>query len=417
MKRSFFSNQQFFILWLFNPFISAVLLFRRMKWENSISPYLLISFFFGFSFVIPPDTLADSSRYADELKLLYETPVTLETYFSQVYSEGGTKLDIYQLLLTWLVSQFTGNYQWLFGIYALVFGYFWFKSIRLARLLLPNSLNSFFVLLLLFFALINPIWSINGVRMWTAVGVFFYGILTIHFLDNKNGYLLLVLPLFIHFSLAIALAIYIAYRFLPIKNFRLLFIIYVLTFFIGELNLDIIRSYFELLPSFFLSRQTYLNQDYVVDIKENSQQVAIHIRLYYLFLKYLIIMIVTWIFFSFFNKQLVKFSKFTHFFGLALIFSAFSNLASIIPVGGRFTVLSNLMVVFSFIWYLSEKIKGTIPKIFQKMAIVVLLFIVIVQIRMGADYFGVFLFIGNPILNLFIQDTTPFIDFIKVIFQ
>jgi hypothetical protein len=50
------------------------------------------------------------------------------------------------------------------------------------------------------------------------------------------------------------------------------------------------------------------------------------------------------------------------------------------------------------------------------MSLVILLFIVVVQIRIGADYFGAFLFIGNPILNLFVQDTTPFIDFIKVLF-
>jgi hypothetical protein len=387
-----------------------------MKRVKAIGPYLLISFFFGFSFVLVPESGADSMRYANELKLLHEMPVALDTYFSQIYNEEGSKLDVYQPLLTWLVSQFTGNYQWLFGIYALVFGYFWFKSIRLARTLLPNRLNSFFVVLLLFFALINPIWSINGVRMWTAVGIFFYGILTIHFLDNKKGYLLLVLPLFIHFSLTIALVLYIAYRVLPTKNFRILYIVYTFTFFVGELNLDIIRNYFELLPGFVQSRQSYLNEEYVAGIKESREQLAIHITLYNTLLKYVIIVMISWIFFSFLNKKTVKFSKFTQFFTMTLIFSAFSNLANQIPSGGRFIVLSNLMVVFSFIWYLSDKIKGNIPAVLQKMSVVVLFFIVVVQIRIGADYFGAFLFIGNPIINLFIQDTTPFIDFIKALF-
>lgn len=416
MKASSLNKQQFFLIWLINPFISAWLLFRKMKRVKAIGPYLLISFFFGFSFVLVPESGADSMRYANELKLLHEMPVALDTYFSQIYNEEGSKLDVYQPLLTWLVSQFTGNYQWLFGIYALVFGYFWFKSIRLARTLLPNRLNSFFVVLLLFFALINPIWSINGVRMWTAVGIFFYGILTIHFLDNKKGYLLLVLPLFIHFSLTIALVLYIAYRVLPTKNFRILYIVYTFTFFVGELNLDIIRNYFELLPGFVQSRQSYLNEEYVAGIKESREQLAIHITLYNTLLKYVIIVMISWIFFSFLNKKTVKFSKFTQFFTMTLIFSAFSNLANQIPSGGRFIVLSNLMVVFSFIWYLSDKIKGNIPAVLQKMSVVVLFFIVVVQIRIGADYFGAFLFIGNPIINLFIQDTTPFIDFIKALF-
>ena len=99
-----------------------------------------------------------------------------------------------------------------------------------------------------------------------------------------------------------------------------------------------------------------------------------------------------------------------------MFFGAFSNLASQIPSGGRFAVLSNLLVVYSFIWYLSREVNGYIPKILQPPSKLILLFIVIIQVRIGTDYFGALLFIGNPVFNLFIQDKTPFIDFIKAIF-
>lgn len=387
-----------------------------MKWINEIIPYLLLSFFFGLSFVIVPGSGADSSRYAEELVQLYENPVPFNIYFSQLYSEESVKLDVYQPLLTWFISQFTGNYQVLFGIYALVFGYFWFKSILIARTLMPEKLSLFFILLLLFFALINPIWQINGVRMWTAVGMFFYGLLLLHFLNNNKGYIFILLPLFVHFSLAIALALYIVYRFLPTKNLTVLYGFYVLAFFVGELDLGVIRSYFELLPGFVQSRQSYLGEEYAEGVKLAADQYAGHIKLYRNALKYLIIGTVSWIYFSMFFKKTKIISKFTLFFALALIFSAFSNLASQIPSGGRFAVLSNLLVVFSFIWYLSRDVNGYIPKSFQSISKLILMFIVIVQIRIGADYFGVFLFLGNPIINLFIQDTTPFIDFVKAIF-
>ena len=72
-----------------------------------MGPYLLISFFFGFSFVIDPNSGVDSTRYAQELKQLYDSKVSFDAYFSQIYSEESSKLDIYQPLLTWLVSQFT----------------------------------------------------------------------------------------------------------------------------------------------------------------------------------------------------------------------------------------------------------------------------------------------------------------------
>ncbi len=392
------------------------MLLRNMKGVSSMAPYLLISFFFGFSFVIAPNSGADSTSYAQEIKDLHESNIPFGTYFSQLYTEESTKLDVYQSLLTWLVGQFTGNYQWLFGIYAAIFGYFWFKAIRLARLLLPDRLSTFFLLLLVFFAMINPIWNINGVRQYTAFGMFFYGLLLLHFLNNKKGYVFIVLPLFVHFSLTIALALYIAYRFFPTKNFKVLYGIYVLTFFASELNLDFIRSYFDLLPVFMQSRQVYLGDEYAEAEKLSWDEYAGHITLYYNLLKYLIISIISWIYFSIFFKKNKSISKFTQFFSLALIFSAFSNLASQVPAGGRFAILSNLLVVFSFIWYLSNQINGYIPKTIQKIAVILLFYIVVVNIRIGTDYYGVFLFIGNPIVNLIIEEKTPVIEYVKFIF-
>jgi hypothetical protein len=410
-------KKQFLLLWLLNPFISAIYLFRNMKWVPEIAPYLMLSFFFGFSFVLAPNSGADSTRYAYELELLNESQATFDTYFSQLYSEEGTKLDIYQPLLTWCVSKFTGNYQWLFGIYAMVFGYFWFKAIQLARSILPEKLNLFFVLLLIFFALINPIWPINGVRMWTAVGIFFYGLLQLHYLNSKKGYIFLVLTIFVHFSLTIALALYVLFRFFPAKNFRFLFVLYVLTFFIGELDLGAIRRYFELLPGFVQSRKSYLNEEFAEGLVESTEQLASHIRLYQNLLKYIIVFMVSWMYIMIFKiKGTAAVNRFNYFFSLALVFSIFSNLASQIPSGGRFVVLSNLLVIFCFIWFLSKEVKGYIPSSLKSFCLLVLAFIIIVQIRIGTDYFGAFLIIGNPIANLFIQDTTPFIDFVKALF-
>ena len=416
MKIGSFNKSQFFILWLINPFVSAWILFRDMKRVSNMGPYLLLSFFFGLSFVISSNSEADSTRYVQELKELHQSEVSFDAYFSQIYSVESSTLDIYQPLLTWLVSQFTGNYQWLFGIFAIVFGFFWFKAIRMARSLLPDRLSMFLIFILLLFALINPIWNINGVRMWTAIGMFFYGLLLLHFLDSKKGYIFIVLPLFVHFSLAVAFALYTVYRLLPTKNFSLMYGVYALTFFVGELKLDVIRVYFELLPGFVQSRQSYLGDEYAAEAKVAIEQYASHIKLYYKLFKYAIIITVSWIYFSFFFKKAKSISKFTQFFALALVFSAFTNLASQIPMGDRFAVLSNLLVVFSFIWYLSREVNGHIPNGFQSIGKMLLLFLVIVQIRIGFDYFGAFLFIGNPVVNLFIQDKTPLIDFVKAIF-
>ena len=412
MKREKFSIAQFFLLWLISPLIGAFFLFRELKGTSNMAPYLLLSLFFGLSFVIAPSSGADCVRYAKELAYLHESDAPFSTYVLNIYSEENTKVDIYQPVLTWVVSKFTGNFRVLFGIYALVFGYFWFKSIYLARSLLPDRLSGFLWLILVFFALINPIWSINGVRMWTAVGMFFYGLLLLHFLNSRKGYVFIVIPLFVHFSLAFALILYLLYRLLPFKSVSVLFIIYVLTFFIGQLDPVFIRNNFELLPGIIQTRRSYVNEEYVSGYFLDVQN-SVHIILYKNLLRYLITSMVSFIFFYMYFRKTPSHSQFTQFFELTLVFSIFSNLVGEIPSGSRFVILSNLIIVFCFIWYLSSQIKGYVQKFYQNLMFICLIFLIIVQFRIGSDYFGIFLFVGNPVGNLLIQDTTPFIDYIK----
>jgi hypothetical protein len=408
-----FNKKSFLLLWLINPFVSAVLLLKRMGSVPQILPYLLLSFFFGISFVIAPGSAADSGRYSSQLQYLHNNPVGFTDYIGDFYSEDSLNLDLYQPLLTWGVSQFTGNYQWLFGIFALIFGYFWFKSLLMIRQLMPQSAGLFLLLCFLLLALINPIWNINGVRMWTAVQVFFYGLLLLNVKNHKTGYILLFSSIFIHFSLSIALVIYFVFTFFPVKNFAVMYAIYLITFFVGELDLGLIREYFEQLPGFLQSRQGYLNEEYAAGRKEEAEQMASHILLYRKLLQYLIVLFASWIFFNFFFKKKRIFNQFAQLFALALFFSAFSNLASQVPSGGRFMVLSNLLVLTSFIWYLSQNIQNKLPFLLRQLALLSMLFIITVQIRMGFDYIGIFFFVGNPVFNLLVNDTVPVITFIK----
>lgn len=416
MKSSAYSIPYFFLMWLINPLASALVLFRNMKRVTTITPYLLISFFFGLSFVIIPGSEADSVSYSEELEVTHENFISFKIYFSKLYNEESAKVDIYQPLVTWLVSRFTGNYQWLFGIFAVVFGYFWFKAIRLARLLLPDRLNLFFTLLLLFFALINPIWHINGVRMWTAVGIFFYGLLKTEYLNDKKGYWYLVLPTLVHLSLSVALIVYILFCLFPTKNLKILFVLFILTFFVGELDFEFVRNYFELLPGFVQTRKGYINEEYVERIKVESGQLSAHIQLFAILSRYMILMLICWIFVSFSLIKKMANPNFTHFFGMALVFSAFSNLASQIPSGGRFLTLSNMIVIFCFIWFSSKDINGYVPNTFKKIGIFILSYLVIIQIRIGADFYGILVLLGNPVVNILIRDNIPLIEYIKALF-
>lgn len=103
-------------------------------------------------------------------------------------------------------------------------------------------------------------------------------------------------------------------------------------------------------------------------------------------------------------------ARYNQYDTLALFFASFSNIASYVPSGGRFVALSNFLLATSFLFFLNHQIKvHRLIKIGMSLAILGYL---IFRIREGLDYVGVFLFIGNPVINWFIDDT-PLIETIK----
>jgi hypothetical protein len=401
----------FYVLWFINPFFSVIYLFKKSKLNNSIRPYLLLSVFFGLSFVVSTSG-ADSARYAEELVRFHQNNMSFAEVQDSLYSEESNKLDIYQPLVTWLVSLFTDEVKLLFAVFALVFGYFWFKSLLLIRSYLSIPLTGLVLAVFIFLALVNPIWNINGVRMWTAVMIFFYGILLLNLQNNKKGWYFLVLPMFVHFSLIIGLVLYLLYRVLPVKNKNLLFGLFIATFLIGEVSLELVRSYFEQLPQLVQSKESYLNQDYADGLQESKQQLSLHVVLAGKLAKYNLLVIAGLMYF-FQNRKKINLNKnFDLFFKMGLFFASFTNIAASVPSGGRFGVLSNLILYTAFLFFLNEKIR--IPILIKSVLTLSLLLVIVFKIREGLDYIGIFLFIGNPILNWFVVDT-PIIDFIKSI--
>lgn len=402
----------FYVLWFISPFLSVIYLFKKSKLNNSIGPYLLLSVFFGLSFVVSTSG-ADSARYAEELVRFHQNNMSFAELRDSLYSEESNKLDIYQPLVTWLVSLFTDNVKFLFAIFAFVFGYFWFKSLLLIRSYLSIPLTGLALVVFIFLALANPIWSINGVRMWTAIMIFFYGLLLLNLQNNKKGWYFLVLPILVHFSLLIGLVLYFLYRVLPVKNKNLHFGLFIATFLIGEVSLELVRSYFEQLPQLVQSKDSYLNQDYADGLQESKQQLSPHVVLAGKLAKYNLLVIVGLMYF-FQNRKKINLNKnFDLFFKMGLFFASFTNIAASVPSGGRFVVLSNLILYTAFLFFLNEKIK--IPILIKSVLTLSLLLVIVFKIRVGLDYIGIFLFIGNPIINWFVVDT-PIIDFIKLIF-
>lgn len=410
-------NKYFIYLWLINPFLASLSLIRNFSRIKVVWPFLLLSFFFGISFVVVPGSGADSESYAYELGRLYEQQYDFSSYLTQLYSEDSGKLDIYQPLITWLVSFFTGNYQFLFAIFATVFGFFWFKNLMAIRSLMSKELGVVMLLSFVLLALINPIWSINGVRMWTAIQIFFYGLIYSELLKRRWGLFFIIASIFVHWSLTVLVLLYFIYKINFIKNGNLFFVIYVITFFVGELDLDIFRLYFEQLPAFLQSREGYLNEAVIERRQESEGANAVHMRFHAILMRFLMVFLasLTFIWVNVSGTSVSK--KIMNWFLLSLYFAGFSNLVSQIPSGARYAILSNLLIVSSFlITFHGRWLAGRSFLFLRTPLVLILLFIIVVEVRKGFNYTGLLFFAGNPVVNLFFNEEVPVIEYIKSIF-
>jgi hypothetical protein len=189
------------LLFFFNPFLSLCVSLTNYKSSAAKNIVWAGCVFYGLMFNIIPGQGTDAVRYAEELRQMHLTQISLDLLTSTFYKEGQTRFDIYQPTITLFVSRFTSDYHILFAVFGVAIGYFYSRTIwYFVERLPPNStaINLLFIFAMAF--ILNPGSAINGVRMYTAFYVFAYA--SLMFLERpKPGFLLLAASsILIHFS-------------------------------------------------------------------------------------------------------------------------------------------------------------------------------------------------------------------------
>jgi len=406
-----FEQKYFLALWLFNPFLSCIYLFNRFRITKNILPFLLVSFFIGTSFIIQLESNNDSVRYVKEFERYFDEQESLSTVLSRAYNDGGKTLDLYQPLVTWIISRFTDNSKILYGVFGLVFGYFWFSTLKLVSEFMPTKKTRLVFVLFVFLALINPIWNINGVRMWTAAQVFIFGLLIYYLKQSNKGLIFVFSSLFFHFSLTLPIFIWFTFtlllRFLP-RTFSLqvAFFTYIACFFFGQVSASELNDLFGYLPEFLQQKKSYLNEDYVEKVSQSNTNFNWYINWSQDLKVYIIVFFNFLLFNKIRTKELINHEK-TKIVTLILLFSAFFVLIKEVPSGRRFLVISDALTVSILISYGLYVVRNS------TLLIAFLLFVIAITIRSGLDFFGFSLFVGNPITSFLFINEAPIIDFIK----
>lgn len=408
-----------FFLWLVWPIMTLYLGIKYIRTPLALPLLSLFSLFFGLTFVINYQTDADSVRYAQEFISLNERNLSIGDIGDYLFRSEESKVDLYQPLITWFLSNFTDNPKILFAVFGLIFGIFHIKNTLLVIHQTPEKAGFIITLLLLTFVLINPIWSINGVRMWTAAQIFIYGLLTSYLVGNKSrGLIWCIASVFVHFSFLFPVLLILLYRVIP-KNMAVLFGFFIVSFSISQLNLDIMRQYVELLPALFQEKVMMYTKEAVVEkfLEEGESPVPLgwHVILANNLLRYFVAASLVFLYVRYVMYKDIFTENLRVFLALGLFFSAFANISALIPSGSRFLVIGDSIAMVAIIIYVAQYPFDDLLNYMLKIISPALAFVVIFKIRIGFDFIGFSTVFGNPLLALFFQDNEPIIEFIKSI--
>lgn len=408
-----------YIFALFFPFWSMI---ASVKFFKSLSARNLFWYgcaFMGFVFIFNPvgGSEADGTRYAQFLIEMHNQPVNFNNFIGNFYKEDMS-LDIYQTLVTFVISLFTDNPHYLFLVFAIVFGFFYSRNIfMILDFSKSNKLNWWVWIVLLMFILIRPIWEINGVRMYTALHVFLYGLFSYLLQNNYKKLIWCFLAIFVHFSFVIPLIVLLIIIFIPKNNYSILFIIYFVAISFKELSIQALNDYLQGILPAQLSKKAgeYMNEEYILAVSELNSSYSQYIHIAGNMSRYFshFVVLFLWINLKSFFQSVLHRKMLSYF----LIYGAIFEILSVIPSMGRFMDIPN-MIFYALLLVLlfDTSIKPNLHVSVKYLSILLIL-PVFFRLRIGTDYYGLSLFWGNFISAIFIDDNMPIIAFVKSFFK
>lgn len=413
------------ILTLIFPFAGLVYSLANWRETWAKNAFWLACIYLGAVLIYHPEGTilgigGDGGRYVLRLMDMHNNQdLTLETIFS-LYQSDSSYLDLYQQLTTFFVSRFTDNGHVLFAIYAFVFGFFYSRNIWYILEKLPNKRLGWIAILVTLYFLICPITQINGVRMWTALHVYVYGMMPYLLERDKSKFWLILITPLIHFSflyVAIGGALWLIVPMKVKKDGFTLYValsIFIVSIFANSISMNSVGSMVtEYAPESYEERlESYMSEEYISarahSASFNNWYVGLSGTIISWSYNILLILLLPCIKRYVNNQYNLK-----HLYVFALFLGAFANLMSLLPSGGRFQLLSQMFKVpLILIMALSISQNDGFRKAVNY-SIIFLLLPFMFEIRKLLDYFSITAIMGNFVTALFWENNVPLIDLIK----
>lgn len=403
---------------MFSPVLTVIYSLRNYKQAFAKNVIWAFTVFYGYTFIIFNEGM-DSDRYKQWFLTNVASNLSFPEYLATLFSldnfSTGINLDIFEPILSYLVSQVTEDYRILFAAFGLVVGYFYSRNMWYILERVDFKAKPFLVTLVIAFALIAPIWDLNGFRFCAATHIFLMGTLPFLFEGKKKGLILSVLSIFVHFSFIFPVAVLLLYMLIGNRYF-ILYIFFISSLFVSEINLDSMNNFISSnFPEVFQVRVSgYISVDRVQELRVDavSTELNWYVRGHDQIMKWLMIVFISLIFFR--GKDFVKQHKnLLRLICFTMLMYGFSNFASLLPSGARFVTLSNFFALAFIILYIQNGPRETVLTKLVPLAVPLLWLFIIVRMRMSLDTFGVSTLLGNPIVIMFFQGDTAIINLIK----
>ncbi|KAF2333148.1 EpsG family protein [Flavobacterium daemonense] len=401
------------VLYLILPFSSLVISFvlYRKKWAKYL--FVLFGLYFGFTFIIPSSKVnlpSDSEFYAMELQNYHINPISFKELVNGFYSVDTLQSDIYQPLVTWCVSAFTDDPHVLFAVFGLVFSFFLGKIIWLMIDISAVKLAGFASYLLLTFVLLNPLWNINGVRMWTGLNVFLLGVIMFYFKNKPKGFILILCSCLVHVSFTIPIVFFIIYQFVSKININYFFVLFIVSFLFKGLPPSLLNTVTDFFPEFVKYKlDFYTDPNTVALVAEENKDTSLFILASQFSQSFVPFLIICYMFFSY-KKEIIRNESFLLFYKFLLFNVLWINMSAIIPSFGRFLTIFLILSMFFFFINLNQLMKLPYFNTLKLILLPFLSIIIVQKLREFIDFQSVFIFVGNFITSSFVSEPTPLVN-------
>lgn len=353
-------------IFLIFPLLSFLIAIRNLKSRTNGVLFVVFCALFGYSFSFASDS-ADSYRIA----LVFDA-FNYKSFYDvyQLYLLGGEP-DVYQFLIYSITKSFTENPKVLFAIFGLIFGLFWYFSLRIFKKEQRNNKGFYIFLIYFIFLILNPITNVNGARFNTAVWVFFLATTNIILYNNKRYYILLLCAPLVHFSFIFGVAIVVLFSFFKDLTYtskgvnKILYYSFIASFAVSWILASNIISFdfiSNLIPSDSISGKidTY-NSSEVSEIYEkrasNSPFLMVS-NFFQMIIKTAFFFIIIYLK-KFSNKQTNLGYKINVFFAFVMFYFSLAFIIGTMPSGNRFLMVGYIFCVLLMLLFF-VKFRNTI---------------------------------------------------------